>query len=112
MARVLLLLATLPLLLLLSGCASRVNEMMRSWEGAHVSDLVAKWGPPNQALPDGALHVGIKGEFNHDCCLYLLDRVLRLLAAGDAGGEQGGDRHKSKSAGSHGASHSPRHAQR
>ena len=36
------------------GCVARVNEMMRSWEGHHVNELIAKWGPPTQVMPDGS----------------------------------------------------------
>ncbi len=37
----------------LGGCASRVNEMMQSWVGQHQSELIAKWGPPQQTASDG-----------------------------------------------------------
>jgi hypothetical protein len=28
----------------LVGCVSRMNEIMASWEGQNVNDLIAKWG--------------------------------------------------------------------
>lgn len=39
----------------LSGvaCASRVNEVMQSWVGHHVSELVGSWGPPQQVIDIG-----------------------------------------------------------
>jgi hypothetical protein len=36
-----------------SGCAGRINAVMESWRGGHVSDLIASWGPPTQVMPDG-----------------------------------------------------------
>ena len=42
------------LLVVSAGCVARVNKVMESWEGAHVSDLIASWGPPQQIMNDGA----------------------------------------------------------
>ena len=36
-----------------SGCASRINQVMKSWEGQHRNDLIASWGPPQQIMSDG-----------------------------------------------------------
>jgi hypothetical protein len=38
---------------LLCGCAS-TNDIMKSWEGQHQSNLLAKWGPPSQTIADGS----------------------------------------------------------
>ena len=40
-------------LILIAGCAARINEVMKSWEGHHISDLIASWGPPQQIMDDG-----------------------------------------------------------
>jgi len=40
-------------LVLFSGCAGQINNIMRSWEGHHYSDLIASWGPPQQVFDDG-----------------------------------------------------------
>ena len=48
------LLATIIALALVTGCAARINAIMQSWEGNHVSDLIASWGPPTQVVPDGS----------------------------------------------------------
>ena len=37
----------------LSGCASKINEVMDSWVGSHKSELIGRWGPPNQTTSDG-----------------------------------------------------------
>lgn len=39
--------------LVLMGCAARIGNVMRSWEGAHYSSLIARWGPPQQVFEDG-----------------------------------------------------------
>src|SRR5450756_1593426 len=36
--------------LVLVGCASSVNDMMKSWEGHSAEDLIAKWGVPSIIL--------------------------------------------------------------
>lgn len=43
------------LVLLLSGCmtAQEMSNIMDSWKGSHISDLIASWGPPQQLVPDG-----------------------------------------------------------
>jgi hypothetical protein len=41
------------LIIALSGCVN-MSEVMESWEGHHVSDLVASWGPPQRVMDDGA----------------------------------------------------------
>lgn len=45
----------LPILLSVSlfGCSYRMNQIMSSWEGNDVDDLIASWGPPTQVLDDG-----------------------------------------------------------
>jgi len=48
----------LPAILILAalgtmGCAGRINNMMRSWEGSHYSDLIMRWGPPQGVYDDG-----------------------------------------------------------
>ena len=40
-------------LLLLTGFAARINNVMRSWEGAHYSQLIMSWGPPQGVYDDG-----------------------------------------------------------
>jgi hypothetical protein len=39
----------------LTGCmtTTKMNQIMSSWEGHHVSDLIASWGPPAQVIDDG-----------------------------------------------------------
>lgn len=44
----------LLILLSLTSCASRMNEIMASWEERNVNDLMANWGPPTQVLDDGS----------------------------------------------------------
>jgi hypothetical protein len=44
----------LSLVLILVGCAGRINRVMNSWVGQHYSALIASWGPPEQILPDGS----------------------------------------------------------
>src|SRR5438034_6258382 len=46
-------LSIIALILLTAGCASNVNDMMQSWVGHHQSELIAKWGPPQQTASDG-----------------------------------------------------------
>jgi len=41
------------LALIVTGCASQINEKMQSWVGHHKSELIASWGPPNQYASDG-----------------------------------------------------------
>ena len=36
-----------------TACAGRINNMMRSWEGHALPELIAKWGPPQQVFADG-----------------------------------------------------------
>jgi hypothetical protein len=40
-------------LLLLSGCASEANfrNMLTTWQGQHVDNLVSAWGPPASSYP-------------------------------------------------------------
>jgi hypothetical protein len=40
-------------LLFLTGCAARINKVMQSWEGAHYSQLIMSWGPPQGVYDDG-----------------------------------------------------------
>src|SRR5205809_754792 len=42
------------LLFALVGCVARINRVMDSWVGSQASDLMAKWGPPDQTMDDGA----------------------------------------------------------
>jgi hypothetical protein len=30
-----------------------MNELMSSWDGKNVNDLIASWGPPSQTMSDG-----------------------------------------------------------
>ena len=32
----------------------RQNEIMRSWDGSHISKLIRSWGPPKEVTTDGA----------------------------------------------------------
>jgi hypothetical protein len=43
------------LLISFSGCflAEEVTNVMKSWDGAYVGDLIRSWGPPQQAFADG-----------------------------------------------------------
>ena len=43
------------LILTSAACVSteKINSMMASWEGRHQSELIAKWGPPDQVTTDG-----------------------------------------------------------
>ena len=43
------------LMLILSGCMTgkKMSEIMNSWEGHHVSDLIRSWGPPHEVTSDG-----------------------------------------------------------
>ena len=41
------------MLLAFAGCAQNMNEIMKSWEGHHVSELVENWGPPAQIMDGG-----------------------------------------------------------
>ena len=41
------------ILLTLTSCVTRMNNIMKSWEGHHFSELIASWGPPSQILDDG-----------------------------------------------------------
>jgi len=38
---------------LLMSCTAHINELMKSWEGHHYSELIASWGPPQQVFDDG-----------------------------------------------------------
>ena len=42
---------------LVAACAisytARMNELMRSFEGRHSSDVIANWGPPQRIYDDG-----------------------------------------------------------
>jgi hypothetical protein len=40
-------------LILVAGCAGRVNKVMQSWENVHYSDLIMSWGPPQAVYADG-----------------------------------------------------------
>lgn len=39
------------LILFLSSCAI-TNKVMKSYVGRHVDELITKWGPPSQILPN------------------------------------------------------------
>ena len=45
--------AAILIVISLTGCATQVNNTMKSWEGSHYSDLIASWGPPSQVFEDG-----------------------------------------------------------
>lgn len=50
---------------LLIGCAS-TSDTMESWIGAQESELVAKWGQPDEVVPndpDGRIYVYIKENY-------------------------------------------------
>lgn len=36
-----------------SGCAARINKVMKSWQGQHFTVLIGSWGPPQQVFDDG-----------------------------------------------------------
>lgn len=40
-------------ILLFAGCAGRINKTMKSWMGAHKSQLIRSWGPPTRVADDG-----------------------------------------------------------
>ena len=37
---------------LATGCANRIDRSMEVWMGAHYSDLIDSWGPPEQVFED------------------------------------------------------------
>ena len=39
--------------LLLGGCAGKINEVMESWNGRHISEVIQSWGPATRLSPDG-----------------------------------------------------------
>ena len=39
--------------LLLGGCAGKINEVMESWNGRHISEVIQSWGPASRTSPDG-----------------------------------------------------------
>ncbi|MDH4230202.1 MAG: hypothetical protein OEW11_10755 [Nitrospirota bacterium] len=41
-------------LVLLSGCATAINQKMASWIGHNESELIMSWGPPAQVFSDGS----------------------------------------------------------
>jgi hypothetical protein len=45
--------ALLIALFFASGCASQVDNSMKSWIGAHQSKLIRSWGPPQRTASDG-----------------------------------------------------------
>ncbi len=38
----------------LNGCGPPTAEIMNSWKGNHISDVIRSWGPPQQVTTDGA----------------------------------------------------------
>ena len=60
-------------LILSAGCATRINKVMASWMGYHVSDLIATWGPPQQTIDLGA-----------EGTLYVWSTVRSFTAPGTA----------------------------
>ncbi len=42
--------------IILSGCMTteKMNQIMSSWVGSHIGDLIADWGPPAQVIDDGS----------------------------------------------------------
>ncbi len=38
---------------ILNGCGLPTAEIMNSWKGSHVSDLIRSWGPPQEISTDG-----------------------------------------------------------
>ncbi len=39
----------------LLGCAYKsTSEIMNSWKGSHISQVIQSWGPPTQVTEDGA----------------------------------------------------------
>ena len=43
------------LTLSLLGCAYKsTSQIMNSWMGSHISQVIQSWGPPTQITPDGA----------------------------------------------------------
>ena len=48
-----------PLIILMAlvflGCAHKnTSEIMNSWMGSHISEVIQSWGPPTQVADDGA----------------------------------------------------------
>ena len=37
-----------------AGCMTeqKMNEIMKSWEGSNIDDVIASWGPPSQVIDD------------------------------------------------------------
>ena len=38
---------------ILNGCGPPTAEIMNSWKGSHVSQLIRSWGPPQEMTTDG-----------------------------------------------------------
>ena len=38
---------------ILNGCGPPTAEIMNSWHGSHVSELIRSWGPPHEITTDG-----------------------------------------------------------
>lgn len=36
------------------GCGPSTAEIMNSWNGSHISEVIRSWGPPQQVTSDGA----------------------------------------------------------
>ena len=54
MKRVVAISSVLLLLVVLTGCAARMNKVMLSWQGRNFNDVMASWGPPDQVFDDGS----------------------------------------------------------
>lgn len=53
MKKIIFIILTVFLCFVFYGCAANINKAMNSWMGYHYSDLIAKWGPPQQVFDDG-----------------------------------------------------------
>lgn len=40
--------------ILLLGCGPSTKQVMNSWMGSHISEVIRSWGPPQQIVTDGA----------------------------------------------------------
>src|SRR2546427_1328011 len=56
-----------------TGCVAHINEMMESWKGHNISELIASWGPPQQIID-----VGDEGK------IYVWAKVRSFTSPGTA----------------------------
>jgi hypothetical protein len=52
------------LIIFVAGCHD-MNAVMKSWEGSHISEVIAQWGPPNsqQEIAGGTMYRWVNRDF-------------------------------------------------